>query len=317
MRVSPWLTVLSYHRAAKMPLGCEYDEGVVDVTPEHFEEHLAVLERHCNVITLAQLRAFLRGASLPTNPVLLTFDDGYLDNHDVVLPLLRRYGMSAVFFIATSYVEQRRLFWWDHVNVVLKESRKERLELVYPYRMTIPLDPARERRGKAIHLVLRTIKDQFALDLDRFLEHVSTAADVDLSQAEQRRRADSLLMTWDHVRALRRAGMDVQSHTSTHRVLQTLSPSALAHELSASREMLEEVLGERVSCVSYPVGTPIGAAPHIREAVRAAGYELGFSNCTGVNHAWHFDPLDTRRMPADTAESATHLESLLAVPYLS
>lgn len=314
--VSPWITVLSYHRAACDRAATEYDEGVIDVSAEMFEQHLTSLEHWCNPISLDQVRAFVAGAKLPRNPVLITFDDGYRDNHDVILPILQRHRMPAAFFVATSYVEQRRLFWWDRINLLVKTSRKEVLELDYPRALTLPLAASTGHRAAAIGLLLRVVKDHYALDLERFLEHVAVAADVNIPPHEERRRADALVMTWNQVRALRRAGMDVQSHTSTHRVLQTLTPDALSEELSGSREMLEEVLGEPVRSISYPVGKAIGPMPHIREAVRAAGYDLGFSNCTGVNWARRFDPLDARRLPADSAASGSELQSMIALPCL-
>jgi peptidoglycan/xylan/chitin deacetylase (PgdA/CDA1 family) len=315
LNVAPWITVLSYHRAAHSRSPTEYDDEVVDVTTDDLEEQLQFLERHCNVISLDQLRAFTSGARLPANPVLLTFDDGYRDNHDVVLPMLQRHRMTAVFFVTTAHVEQRRLFWWDRVNLLLKTSRQERIELKYPCHVALSL-ASFDERGTAIQRVLRTIKDHYALDLERFLHHVAAAADVSISRTEETERVAELLMTWDHVRALRRAGMDVQSHTSTHRVLQTLPPAALAAELRDSRAMLEAVLGEPVNAISYPVGRSIDSLPHVREALRSAGYALGFSNCSGPNRSSHFDALDVRRISADSARSISDFQSLIAFPSL-
>ena len=250
---SPWITVLGYHRAGEVGAETEYDDGVVDVSPEAFERQLVFLKRWCNVVDHDQMLAFVGGSRLPKNPVHLTFDDGYLDNHDVVLPLLQRHGLKATFFITTSYVEQRRLFWWDRINLLVKTSRKEILEIDYPSVMKLPLGPLPALRAAAIKTLMRVIKDHYALDLERFLEGVAIATGVELSRDEERRRVDELLMTWDHVRALRRAGMDVQSHTSTHRVLQTLPPAALAEELTSSKKMLEGVLDEPIRSISYPV----------------------------------------------------------------
>lgn len=313
---SPWVTVLSYHRAAQLGAETEYDDGVVDVSPEAFERHLVFLRRWCNVVDNDAMLAFAKGKSLPENPVQITFDDGYLDNHHVVLPLLQRHGLQATFFITTSNVDQRRLFWWDRINLLVKTSRKESMEIDYPHGLKLPIGTA-ALRGAAIKTLLRVVKDHYALDLERFLEAIAAGADVNLTPEEERRRADDLLMTWDHVRALRRAGMNVQSHTSTHRVLGTLPRDALADELTSSRSRLEAVLEERVRSVSYPAGKPITSTPHIRDAVRDAGYELGFSNCSGVNHTWSFDPFDTRRMSADAAETEADFGAMLAVPYLT
>ena len=314
--VSPWITVVSYHRAARELVPTDYDDGVVDVTAEAFESHVSFLARWCNAISLEQLRAFSHGGTLPQSPVLITFDDGYRDNHDVVLPILQRHRMPAAFFVTTSYLEDRRLFWWDRINLLVKTSRKEVLELDYPRSMSVPIAGAASARAGAIRMLLRLVKDHYALDLERLLDGLAAATDVNVSPAEERRRADDLLMTWDHVRALRRAGMDVASHSSTHRVLQTLPSDVLAEELAGSRETLEEVLGEPVRAISYPVGHAIRNMPHIRRAVRAAGYDLGFSNCTGVNWARSFDPLDARRISADSAKHESDMQSLIALPLL-
>lgn len=316
---APFITVPSYHRAGAVGVRTEYDDGVIDVSPEGFGRQLDFLQRHCTVIDLAELLAFVESGGtrqLPANPVLITFDDGYLDNHRIVLPALRERGMTAVFFVATHYVEERRLFWWDRVNFIVKTTKKERLELTYPERTTLALGSDRAR-AEATHRVLRTIKDSYALDLDRFLDGLAEAADVRLSREEERRRVDELLMTWDHVRELRAAGMDVQSHTHTHRVLQTLPPERLADELTTSRKKLEDVLGERIRAVSYPVGKRLVRGSHIRRAVEDAGYEIGFSNCSGVNHPWSFDRFDARRMGTDADMTDGQFRAMIAMPYLA
>ena len=311
---SPWITVLTYHRVAEPSAVAMFDDGVVDVTPAAFDLHVAYLKKWFDVIGIEDLLAFRRGGSLPKNPVLITFDDGYLDNYDVALPILKKHGLKAVFFIATAYLEERRLFWWDKINYLIKSSTHATIELAYPY--ALRLDLANEKK-QAIKRVLRIVKDHYALDLPRFLDGLAAACGVLLSREEERRIVDGMLMTWKEVRALRAAGMDVQSHTSTHRVLQTLPEDKLAEELGGSREMLEAVLGESVRAISYPVGKPLRFTPNIRNAVRRAGYELGFSNGTGVNHRWDFDPLDAKRISLDVDLTPAFFHTMVALPYLA
>jgi peptidoglycan/xylan/chitin deacetylase (PgdA/CDA1 family) len=313
---SPWVTVLTYHRVAEPSAASELEEGVVDVTPDQFDRQMAYVARWFDIVGIDELIAFRRGGKLPKNPLLVTFDDGYLDNHDVALPILKRHGARAAFFIATSYIDERRLFWWDRLAWVVKRSTKNALDLTYPAREWMRIDDERARR-RALARVLRVVKDHHGLDLSRFVGEVERAAGVALARDEERRLADALLLTWDHVRALRRAGMDVQSHTRTHRVLQTLRDDELRDELRGSRETLERELGEPVRAVSYPVGKPLAFTPTIRNAVREAGYELGFSNGTGVNHVWDFDPLDAKRISLDVALSDTFFRAMVALPYLA
>lgn len=311
-----WMTVLTYHRVARAEDAAMLDEGVVDATPEQLDRQLAFVTRWFDVVRIADVVAYAAGGPLPNNPLLVTFDDGYRDNHDAALPILTRHGVHATFFVATDYIERRRPFWWDRLSHVVKRSKRDRLFVERPVRLDLPMRDAADKRA-AITRVQRIVKDRRGLDLDSFVSAVEHAAGVTLSRDEERRLADQTVMTWEHVSTLRRSGMDVQSHTRTHRVLQTLDRAEVDRELRGSREDLERVLGERVRAVSYPVGRSLRRDPEIRSAVRNAGYELGFSNATGVNRVRAFDPLDARRVSMDAALSDSLFRTMLALPGLA
>ncbi|WP_394828729.1 polysaccharide deacetylase family protein [Pendulispora albinea] len=314
---SPWLTVLTYHRVADPATAENVDANVVDARPEHFEEQVAFLKRYCHLIGLDDVLAFRRGAPLPHNPVLLTFDDGYLDNYETVLPILVRHGVPAVFFIATRFIEERRLFWWDRVSYLVKHSRREAMTLTYPRAETLVLGTSRAERLAAARRAMVAIKSHFDLDLERYLEELERASDVTISREHEREMVDGLLMNWDQIRLLRKAGMSVQSHTRNHRVLYTLSEAGLRNELEGSKRDLEDVLGERIGAVAYPVGKALNRAPHARNAIRAAGYELGFTNGTGTNPVWRFDPMDVRRLSLEVDVEPSYFRGMVALPYFA
>ncbi|HTQ45250.1 MAG TPA: polysaccharide deacetylase family protein [Polyangiaceae bacterium] len=314
---SPWLTVLTYHRVGEPGVAGDLDDGVVDVTPDQLDRQLRYLRRWLDLVSLQDVLAWSRGwRGLPANPVLVTFDDGYRDNHDVALPILRRHGVRATFFVAVDYVRERRLYWWDRVALVLKRSSRECVRLEYPEPLVLPLRDARSRKN-AVRIAQRIVKDRRGLDLHRFLDELEHAAGVSLDREEERRLAERTVMNWHHVLALRDAGMDVQSHTRSHRVLQTLDDEDLTRELRGSREELECVLGRTVSAVSYPVGKPLGDDQRIKRAVRECGYELGFSNGTGSNRLEAFDPFDARRMSLDVSLADEMFRTMLALPWLA
>jgi peptidoglycan/xylan/chitin deacetylase (PgdA/CDA1 family) len=246
--------------------------------------------------------------------MLLTFDDGYRDNHDVVAPALERHGAQGTFFVTSSYLTKRRIFWWDRIHRLLAESRREVVELTYPVTVTLRLGASlRESTGAAFGIV----KNTYGLDLDRFLDHLAEAAGSGWSADIERRLADDVLMSWDQVRALRRAGHAVQSHTRDHRVLQTLTREQLPGELAGARADIERELGEPVTTIAYPIGEPISRLPDLRRAVSDAGYEVGFSNTTGVNvlgATW--DPFDVKRMSVSRDMSSRRVREMLALPWL-
>jgi peptidoglycan/xylan/chitin deacetylase (PgdA/CDA1 family) len=308
-----WLTVLTYHRTGTgLPLEL-LDTGVVAATAEALDRQLAFLKRHFDIVRVDDVMAALSGAPLPPSPLLVTFDDGYRDNYDVALPLLVRHGIPAVFFIATSYIEERRLFWWDAIHTIVRSSLRERASLSYPYPIELPL--AQGERESTIETLLRLVKTHIGLHLRRFLDELAIAAEVDLYAFESG-LAKNHLMTWDHVRALSTAGMDVQSHTWTHRVLQTLPDPDLAEELVRSRDMLRNVLGITPRALAYPVGTAPEYDGRIRAALRGAGYVAAFSNRGGVNKTHAIDALDIKRIAVEARTTPAHFESVMAIPAL-
>jgi len=312
---SPWLTVLTYH-SVRAPGPYAFDDGVVDATPEDFEHHVATIARYCRVLGVDEIRHFAAGGKLPPGAVAITFDDGYRNNFDVALPILARHGVRAIFFVTTGFLEERRIFWWDRAAYLLKSSEKEWIEVHYPALLNVRL--VGPRRKQALRAVLRLVKDFYDLDLARFMDELARACEVEWNRELDRRFADELLMSWDHVRALRAAGMDVQSHTRNHLVLQTLPEEKLDEELGGSREQLEGVLGEKVRALAYPVGHTIADRPRIRDAVRRAGYQLGFSNSTGVNPVWRpTDRFDVRRLAVDYQLPEQEFRGMLTITFLA
>lgn len=310
-----WLTVLTYHRISEPSREGRFDPGVIDATPAQFDRHVAFLTENFHVIGIDELREHLRGAPLPKNAVLVTFDDGYRDCLQNALPILQRHGARAVFFIATSYTSERRLYWWDRIAYAVRTSARDRLELAYPERRELPLGSS---RSEALGELLALVKRHVGLDLDRFLAEVTRAAGIEWDGERERELADELIMTWDEVAELAGAGMDVQSHTRTHRVLDTLAPEELDAELRGSRRDLEEHLGVGVTALAYPVGYRIAGERRLVAAVREAGYEVGFTNGTGANRAGQrLDPLDLRRHAMDAEMPDEMFRGIVSLPPLA
>lgn len=309
---TPWLTVLTYHRIHDNPEAQPFDRGVIDASTAEFDEQVGTLKRYFDVIGLEEVSRFLAGRPLPPNPAIITFDDGYRDCYVNALPTLLKHGVKAAFFVATGYVTDRRVFWWDRISYAIGQCQSERIRVEYPY--PIELDLATSRRA-ATRTLLDLVKRHYGLDLDRFLDEVTQACGVAWDREIERRFAEELIMTWDEVRALRAAGMEIHSHTRTHRILQTVPVAELACELHGARSDLEDQLGEPIRAVSYPVGRSVASYPVIRSAVHDAGYDLGFSNTSGVTWTSRpFDPLDMRRISVEHRLPMPYFRALLALP---
>ena len=102
-RPRPGLVVLIYHRVgARTPVE-------VDLPRDLFEEQIAYLAAHCDVVTLAEgVSRVTRGYSAPM--VAVTFDDGTADFVDEALPALERHRVPATLYVATDFVNRGRPF---------------------------------------------------------------------------------------------------------------------------------------------------------------------------------------------------------------
>jgi peptidoglycan/xylan/chitin deacetylase (PgdA/CDA1 family) len=311
----PWLSILTYHRFPTHGGNERFDDGVVDVTLESFERSVACLKKHFNLVGIDELCAFARGGKLPPNPVAITFDDGYLSAYEQALPILQRYGCKAIFFIATSFITERRVFWWDRIAYLLRHSTRSEIVLHRPFPIHVDL---KNDRSASIQRILRILNACSMADREIVLDAIGRAADVPWTREMDRAFADQLLMSWDQVRALRKAGMDVQSHTRTHQPLRTLPPDTLADELEGSRADLVRELGEPPRAVAYPVGNPLESASPIRAVLRKAGYEIGFTNGTGPTPLWgRVDPFNIRRQMVGHDFVEPYSLGILALPFLA
>jgi peptidoglycan/xylan/chitin deacetylase (PgdA/CDA1 family) len=313
---APTISILTYHHIADQDPGYPYDPDVADATPAQFRRQLETLARYTTPIGISELVGALSGAPLPKNPILITFDDGYRSCHDTALPILKSVGIPATFFIATAFVTERRLFWWEQIALLLSESKVATAQLSYPEPVTLEV-----KSPKAMHRLTALIKDTLQLDLARFLAELAQALRVEWTPAIERAHADDVVMTWDQIRALARAGMDVESHTRRHRVLQTLAPDQLHDELTGSRLELEREIGRPVRALAYPVGRRI-TEPYIRKAIAEAGYAVGLTNASGVNRRWPgglrpIDPFDVRRLSTDRSMSDAMYFTQVALPRLA
>ena len=110
--ISPPPIILCYHRIFEP----ETDPHLLSVSPAHFREQLEVVKRMAEPLSLDGLSVVPDRGAFPRRGVIITFDDGYLDNLENALPILRAAEVPATIYIATGYIGSNREFWWDDLE---------------------------------------------------------------------------------------------------------------------------------------------------------------------------------------------------------
>jgi len=265
------LTVLIFHRVLRQPDPLFPDE----VDAARFDQLLGWVKRWFNVLPLDAAIQRLNDGSLPARAAALSFDDGYADNHDVALPLLRQHGLPCSFFIATGFLDGGRM-WNDTLIEAVRRS-------------TLPsLDLRGLVDGRGADLGVHGLGDEAdrRTALGRLIERVKylppeprvACVDAIAARAEVTPPGD-LMMSSAQVRALRVAGMQIGAHTVSHPILATLDAQRAADEIGRSRDTLQTLLGEKVGLFAYPNGKPgTDYRPEVHPAlVRELGFDAAVS----------------------------------------
>ena len=263
------LSILVYHRVVAEPDPLAPDE----VCAREFDRQLAALGRWFTVLPLRQATARLRGGTLPVRAACVTFDDGYADNVTVALPILRRRGVPATFFLATSFIDGGRM-WNDTVIETVRGARGDILDARCTGLGTLSLSTM-ELRRQAIKKLLAALKYLPPEERHKRVEELAAEAVCPLPS--------DLMMTTGQARQLSASGMEIGAHTVTHPILAQLGPERAEREIRDGKRRLEAITGSPVTMFAYPNGKP--GRDYRREhvgMVRDLGFEAAVSTAWGV-----------------------------------
>jgi len=252
--------VLMYHRVgAENP-----DPHRLSVSTTTFCAQLDWLCSMCSVIPLEQIA--LGTQSFPSRAVAITFDDGYVDNLSVALPLLRAVGVPATFFLTSGDGPFPYHYWWDRMAAALVGQAH------VPLSLTIDLPSGRRQlatssdaeRVAAHWLIYQEVVRLPAASRDAIVDEIFSWAGTSELDARDRR------LTWPEVRELTsEPAYSIGAHTVEHLFLPAQPDSVLKSELLDNRATLQCQTGATVESLAYPFGA-------IDARTVAAAREAGF-----------------------------------------
>ncbi len=243
----------------------------VDITRDVMAAHLRFLTRKFTVLPIAAME------DPKARGLFLHFDDGMLNNHTTVLPLLEDFKLTALFAVCPAFVDGKiPHIWRDHFYLILRKFTGKSIFL--------PMDDYRHGIRVSDHNLL-TLESDFKKWL--YANRISDVYAIIRVICDRNRIAYAVddfdplrfrFMDWPQIQELQRRGHVIASHTQTHRVIKFLSFEEKLAEFSESKAVLEQNLPVKISHVVYPYGGPDEVDAQTVEAARQAGYQAGYIN---------------------------------------
>ena len=276
-RSRQYAKILLYHSVA--PAESDFTRGIdVTVRPKTFTRQLDYLMQYYHIIPLQELVKRLQAGRPVGGCVVITFDDGFADNHEWAWPLLRQRGLPATVFVTADAIDNVKLLWVHRFNWLLNTCGHAKV-LGRTAQMLDRSDTSAVQRGGLRSLsdylictLSRTKREAFLTSLFGALEVAPTPGPADAN----------LYLSTAQIRAMSRERVDFGCHGKTHTAFSVLSDAELTTELNDSlKRVLPLLSGNTFPALAYP----FGEARHFTATGKRRVLEAGHQTIlTGAGH---------------------------------
>jgi peptidoglycan/xylan/chitin deacetylase (PgdA/CDA1 family) len=286
----------------------------LEVTPQFLGATLEHLRAHdVEIITLDEMHQRLVGADFSRRFACFTFDDGYRDNRDFALPVMRAFDAPFTVYVASDFAEGTGRLWWVALERVITAASSIEVAIGgVTTRLDTTAAAAKQAAYERLHGWLRGLPG--AHDVRREVSSLCARHGIDEAAI-----SGELCLSWDELKPFARDPLvGIGAHTISHCNLAKHPAETAAYELTESRSRIENVLQRQVLHFAYPYGDRIAAGVREFALARAAGYKTAVTTRPGMifpESAGHMTALprislngnyqDERLLPVLTSGAAT------------
>lgn len=236
---------------------------------ELFREQISFLKRNYTIVTMQEVIEAVKGKNeLPEEAVLLTFNDGYIDNYTFAFPVLEEEKVQGSFFIPGKTFSTHQLLDVNKIHYILASADSKKLlsdllekmdyyrgnEYDFPLNEELYANYAKEDRYDTketifIKRMLQTVlpeKLRNKISSDLFETHVGVT---------EEQLSYELYMTETQIRAMKRHGMFIGIHGYDHYWLGNLPKQQMQRDISKALEVMDEFIDKKCWVMNYPYGS--------------------------------------------------------------
>lgn len=270
-----YCAILVYHRVCPLNTKNDLLKDLI-VEPNIFERQIKYIKKNCNVVSLNYLiNSLLNGQEFYKNCVVITFDDAYEDNYTYTFPVLRNYNLPATIFVPTAFVGNNRIFGWERLALILKNTKKSQLEFQHKNRRySFKLKGVRNKL-KIFKSISRILKYCNEIEENTLLNTLSDLLDI------KEKLPPSRILSWNQIKEMSAHNITFGAHAHTHQCLSILDNQKINDELYVPKKLLEQYLDKEVISFAYPYGEDSDFTRNSIDMVAKAGYKSALTMIQG------------------------------------
>ena len=269
--------IFMLHHVRPRRVGSFQPNHHLEVTPEFLRAMLAHLAaRGIDVVTMDEVHQRLIARNFSRRFACFTFDDGYRDNREFALPVMREFDAPFTVYVASDFAQGSGRLWWIALEMTI--AKAERIEATIggvACRLDTSTPSAKQAAFDRLHDWLRTLGEH---DMQREVGALCKRHGID-----QTAICRELCMSWDDLKAFSDDPLvAVGAHSITHCNLALQSEATAKEELSVSRARIEDALQRPVVHLAYPYGDKNAAGAREFALASASGYKTAVTTRPGM-----------------------------------
>jgi peptidoglycan/xylan/chitin deacetylase (PgdA/CDA1 family) len=286
----------------------------LEVAPEFLRAMLSHLKsRDIDIITMDEVHQRLAERNFSRQFACFTLDDGYRDNRDFALPVMREFDAPLTVYVASDFAEGCGRLWWIALEMAIARASSIEARIGdVATRLDTSTSAAKQVAFDRLHDWLRGLPGEH--DIQREVSALCARHGVDETTI-----CRELCLSWDELKSFADDPLvTIGAHTVTHCNLARQTEDVASDEMVSSRARIESALGRPVLHLAYPYGDKIAAGPREFALARSAGFKTAVTTRPGMifpESAGHLTALqrvslngnyqDARILPVLTSGAAT------------
>jgi peptidoglycan/xylan/chitin deacetylase (PgdA/CDA1 family) len=252
--------------------------GHLEVAPNFLRATLTHLRaRGIDIITMDELHRRLTERDFSQRFACFTFDDGYRDNRDFALPIMREFDAPFTVYVASDFAQSTGNLWWVALEMVIAKAPHVEADIDGRVsRIDTSTLAAKNAAFERLHEWLRALPGRD--DLAREIGKLSARHGVD-----QAAICRELCLSWDELKPFAAEPLvGIGAHTITHCNLAQQPDEIASQEMATSRARIESALQRPVVHFAYPYGDRLAAGPREFALAKAAGFKTAVTTRPGM-----------------------------------